>query len=181
MNDQNDVQQTTDNATNTLRSILQLMGFEAKIETFAGSVAEEVLFHIESKDAARLIGRNAQVLQALQFVLNRMLHRPDKPGPHYVVDIERYRERRKDRILKEALDAAYRVEEGQGPVTLSPMSSSDRRIVHQALRDNARVKTYSLAEDAQGMKCVVVAPADMESPVATGEAKTEESPKPMEI
>lgn len=180
MNDQNDIQQTTDNATNTLRSILQLMGFEAKIETFAGSVAEEVLFHIESKDAARLIGRNAQVLQALQFVLNRMLHRPDKPGPHYVVDIERYRERRKDRILKEALDAAQQVEEGHGPITLPPMESSDRRIVHQALRDHTRVKTYSLAEDAQGMKCVVVAPADMESPEAASPSKAEEPQQPVE-
>ena len=181
MTDQNEVQPATENARTTLQNILQLMGFEARIETHPGEAEGEILFQIESQDAARLIGRGAQVLQALQFVLNRMLHRPEKPGPHFVVDVEHYRERRKDRVLNEALDAARRVEEGGGPVTLPPMGSSERRIVHQALRDNPKVKTYSQPEDALGMKCVVVCPADMEIPDAPARgSKIEENQQPTE-
>ena len=164
MTDQDEVQQATENARTTLQNILQLMGFEARIESHLGEAEGEVLFHVESNDAARLIGRGAQVLQALQFVLNRMLHRPEKPGPHFVVDVEHYRERQKGRVLNDALDAARRVEVGGAPVILPPMGSSERRIVHQALRDNPKVKTYSQPEDAQGMNCVVVCPADMEIP-----------------
>ena len=90
-------------------------------------------------------------------------------------------ERRKDRVLNEALDAARRVEAEHGPVTLSPMGSSERRIVHQALRDNPKVKTYSQPEDAQGMKCVVVCPADMEIPeVPARGSKIDENQQPTE-
>ena len=149
----------TDNKdTERETEILNLMGFEHTVEAFPAP-DDEVLLHIESPDAARLIGRNAQVLEALQLVLSRVMRQERKGGDRcqYVVDIERYRERKKDRLLKKALEAAEEARQSGAPVSLPAMGSADRRVVHQALRDIPDVETHS-EEDADGKRWVVVAP-----------------------
>lgn len=137
-----------------LQRLLQLMGFEARVEQFEEKDGE-VLLHISTADAALLIGRNGQVLSALQTIINRMA----RSGVHYVVDIERYRERRKDKLLKMAFDAAERVERTGHSVKLPPMNAHDRRIIHQALKDRPGIKTASEPGNEEGEKCVVVSRA----------------------
>ncbi len=152
------VQQVVDHAKTVLEDILRLMSFEAKVEVFSQAEGE-VVFHVESADAGRLIGRGAQVLDALQFLLNRMTIRQQEPSVHCVVDVERYRERRKDRLLQDAFSAVERVVREGAPVKLEPMGAADRRIIHQALKENPQVETYSEPCGDEGRKCVVVVPA----------------------
>lgn len=140
-----------------LENILRHMGFEAKLERFDQEEGE-VLLHVETQDAARLIGRNAQVLDALQTVLNRMIRRGDGPAVHYIVDVERYRERRKDKLLQMAIEAADRAEQSGQPVRLPAMGSRDRRVIHRALADRPGVTTESEAAGEDGDKVVVVSP-----------------------
>lgn len=144
-----------------LGNLLKLMGFEGKIERFDQD-EDEVLLHVETAEAARLIGRNAQLLEALQVVLNRMTRRNAEPRTHYVVDVERYRERRKDRLLQMALDAAARAEDTGRPVHLPVMGSRDRRTVHQALADKPAVRTESEVVGDEGEKRVVVFPVNQD-------------------
>lgn len=138
-----------------LQRLLQLMGFEAKVERFDSS-AGEVLLHVSTPDAALLIGRNAQVLEAIQTVIHRIFHRGPEAAARYVVDIEHYRERRKDKVLKMALEAAEKVERTGNSVRLPPMRAHERRIVHQALKDRPGIKTVSEASGREGEKYVVV-------------------------
>jgi spoIIIJ-associated protein len=139
-------------------NILRLMGFEGKIERFDQEDGE-ILLHVSTPDAGRLIGRNAQVLEALQTVVNRMLRRGEGEGARYLVDVERYRERRKDKLLGMALEAADRAEQTGEPVKLPSMSSRDRRIVHRALTERPGVRTESEEVGEEGEKRVVVFPA----------------------
>ncbi|OQW96867.1 MAG: hypothetical protein BWK77_03395 [Verrucomicrobia bacterium A1] len=141
-----------------LQDLLRLIGFEGKVEAFSQDDGSPLL-HIETTDAARLIGRNAQVLDALQTVINRILARQSGQPSHCVVDVERYRERRKDRLLKMAFDAAEQLERTGNSVKLPPMSAGERRIIHQALKDNPRLRTFSEESREDGEKRVVVAPA----------------------
>ena len=146
-----------------LANILRLMDFEAKIETFDQGDGE-VLFHVESAEAGRLIGRAAQVLDALQTVLNRMIPRVDGVAPvRYTVDVERYRERRKDKLLEMALEGADRALRTGQPASLPPMHSNERRIVHQALKDRSDVRTHSEEAGEEGQKRVIIAPAGEEA------------------
>ncbi len=143
-----------------LKLLLELMGFEdAKIELFEQEEGE-VLLHVESTEAARLIGRGAQVLNALQYVLNRIMYNRDRASAHCIVDVERYRERHRDRLLKEAFDAMERVRRSGRAVRLAPMPAADRRIIHQAVKGHGEVRTYSEEADEEGLKRVVVAPAE---------------------
>jgi spoIIIJ-associated protein len=149
------IKQNRKQAQAVLQDLLRLMGFEAKVESF-DQAENEVLLHIESSDAGRLIGRGAQVLDALQLVVNRMIGRLANQPARFIVDIERYRERKKDRLLKSALDAAEQVRQTGRPVKLPPMNALDRRIIHQALKDKKDVQTRSESSDGGNEKRVVV-------------------------
>lgn len=171
MSEQVSSNEAKDKAAVVLGELLRQIGFEAKIETFTQE--DEILLHIESPDAARLIGRGAQVLDALQLLLNRMMIRQVENPPHCVVDVERYRERKKDRLLQQALEAAEEVRQTGRAVTLPPMGASDRRVIHQALRDNTSVHTQSGEPDEHGQKRVVISPA--------GQAEASAAPDPDSI
>ena len=168
MSEQGSVDKAKERAAEVLGELLRQIGFEGKIE--AGVQEDEILLQIESPDAARLIGRGAQVLDALQLLLNRMMLRQVEAAPHCVVDIERYRQRKKDRLVQQALEAAEEVRETGRAVTLPPMGASDRRVIHQALRENTAVQTQSGVPDEHGQKCVVISLAGQGQPDAANAA-----------
>jgi spoIIIJ-associated protein len=144
-------------AREDLEQLLERMGYgDAAVEAFDDG--DDVLLHVESPDAGRLIGRGAQVLDALQYILNRIRFQRDREALHCVVDIERYRERKRDRLLKEALEAADTVEETGRPFKFSPMQAGDRRIIHRALKKRDTVETESEPVGDEGLKRVVVSP-----------------------
>lgn len=143
-----------------LGNLLRQMKFEdATVEVFDGTEEGEVLFHVNTAEAAQLIGRGAQVLEALQTVLNRMIRSDDETRTHYIIDVERYRERRKDKLLQMALEAEDRAAGTGRPVRLPVMGARDRRTIHRALVDHDEVRTES-EEVEPGKKRVVVYPAE---------------------
>lgn len=150
-------------AQTALEELLRLMGFEARVEAFDQG-DQEVLLHIECPDAARLIGRKAQVLDALQFTLNRMLYRHGGRETRFIVDVERYRERRKDQVLKEALAAIEEVRRTGRPVKLPVMTSGERRLVHHLVLDYPGLATHSEPTGEEGRKRVVISPARPAAP-----------------
>jgi spoIIIJ-associated protein len=159
MTDQDSVKKSREQAQTILQDILRLMGFEAKVEAF-DQPENEVLLHVDSPDAGRLIGRDAQGLEALQLVMTRMTGRHAEQPVRFTVDVEHYLERKKDRLQKMALDAAEQVRQTGQPVKLAPMNSSERRIIHQALKDAKGLRTYSEVLDEANEKRVIVDRAD---------------------
>ncbi|HIE11324.1 MAG TPA: KH domain-containing protein [Kiritimatiellae bacterium] len=145
-------------ARGELERIIGLMGFEAEIQVFEQE-GGNLLLHIESPEAARLIGKRAQVLNALQYLLYRILFASGVQGIFCSVDVERYRERHRDRLLQEAFSAADQVRRTGRPVRLRPMQAADRRVVHQALKDHRDVRTDSEQAGQLGLKRVVIRPS----------------------
>ncbi len=141
-----------------VEELLRLMPCEASVEVFANP-DDTLLVHISSPEAARLIGKDARMLDALQLLVNRMALKRDDSAPLTIVDVERYRERQKDRLLSRALSAAEQVERSGCPITLPPMNSTERRTVHQALKQREDLRTRSVETDIPGIKQVVIEPA----------------------
>lgn len=137
-------------AKTELQTLLSLMGIEAEIEAFTED--EEILLHVESSDAGRLIGRGGEMLMALQYILNRTLHRKDNDVFHCTVDVERYLERRRDKLLQEAYEAADKVERTGRPYRFTPLRAADRKIIHQALKDREGLCTESEQVDDEPSK-----------------------------
>ena len=126
-----------------LDNVLRHMGVSAKsMSRQVDSDNPDVLeFDIEGDDSALLIGRRGESLKALQFIVNLIVNR--RTEGRVVLDVEGYKERRYSSLRTLAVRVADRVRETGQPITLEPMSPSERRIIHMALSENSRVITES--------------------------------------
>lgn len=142
-----------------LENLLRLLEFDdARLETSV--VEDQIFFQIVTADAGRIIGRTSQTLDAIQFLLNRLLSRKFEDSPYCVVDAEHYRERRREKLLADTREALDRVRQNGHPWRMPLLNSMERRIIHQALKDCPDVRTHSEDEDAEGRKRVVISLAD---------------------
>ena len=133
---------------NTVNRILKGLGVYAQPTIVAsGSGPDDPpVVDIQGEDAGLLIGRRGETLNALQFIVNLLLTRQGERDDRIVVDVEQYRERRRRNLTTLAQRTAERVTSSGRAITLEPMSAADRRIIHMALADHARVATESDGE-----------------------------------
>jgi spoIIIJ-associated protein len=104
-----------------------------------------------------LIGKHGQTIDALQYLANAIVARGGGERKHVVVDAAGYRERRRETLEGLAARAAERVAATGERVELDPMTSVERRLVHECLKDRAGVATAS--EGNEPYRRVVVLPA----------------------
>ena len=137
-----------DLAVGVIRDVLKCFGeTESTIDEYDGDEGELIL-DVNGGDLAVLIGRHGRVLDALQLVISSIVSK--RLGFHFpiVVDIEGYKNRRKQKIQTIARSAASRAKRS-GKVRLKPMNAYERRLVHLALIDDADVTTHSEGEDPE--------------------------------
>jgi spoIIIJ-associated protein len=113
---------------------------------------------VKSPDSNRLIGRHGQTLSDLQYLLNRIVFRQDEGAPRVQVDVEGYRAKAREALIKKALDGAEKVRKWGDIVELEPMNAYDRRIVHNALRDAPGVETQSVEVEGTSKKVILLRP-----------------------
>lgn len=137
-----------------LRRILDGMGVSAHIEIRRRK--ENLVLSIEGcSEPGRIIGKEGNTLHQIQFLVNLMIMKKLKSRMNVMVDVEGYRERRRQNLLSRAQNAVKKVKDKGKPVLLEPMHAADRRIVHLALRDDLLIETTSVNEDREtGMKSV---------------------------
>jgi spoIIIJ-associated protein len=151
-------QETTDYAPlakETLERILALMpveGARVAVELSDGAVT----LLIEGDHSGLLIGRKGQTLDALQFIVGKILNKAAAQRVQVVVDSENYRQRRRDSLIQMALRLGDKVKRIRKPVTTNPLNPHDRRIVHLALRDDPELDTKSRGEGI--LKKVLIIP-----------------------
>jgi spoIIIJ-associated protein len=110
---------------------------------------DEIRIEIEGPDAARIIGKKGNVLDAIQYLTARAAVRPGDARRHVIVDAEGYRARHEDQLAQMARRLAQRVATEGRIITFDPMSARERRIVHMALKDVKGVRTESMGEEPQ--------------------------------
>jgi spoIIIJ-associated protein len=88
-------------------------------------------------------------LEAIQFLLNRLIQAKDKDTAKVMVDCEQYRSMREDRIVQRVRELAERVRITGRSLQLEPMNSYERRIVHNAFKDDPEVATWSPSDSAR--------------------------------
>lgn len=142
-------------AADLLREMLQHMGVPAQVVSSWQRVPEDserksdesqLVLDIQGKDLGVLIGRQGETLASIQYLLRLMVNQKLHLWTNIVVDVEQYKQRRADRLDQMAQRLAEQVVQTGKPVVLEPMSPSDRRLVHLALRDHPRVFTKSIGE-----------------------------------
>ena len=142
-------------AREILSNLLGLLQLDAELSEPAVE-GDQLFFQIETPDAGRVIGRTAQNLDALQFILNRMMSRRFEDAPYCVVDAGHYREQRREKLLADASVALERVRQTGRPWRMPLLNSMERRIIHQALKNCPDILTHSEDEEPDGRKRVVI-------------------------
>ena len=140
----------------TLEKILTSLGFPATVEEH--KMDDGVFLDVKTEDSGRLIGRQGQTLADLQYITNRLLFQQDASSPKVMVDVGGYRAQARDALVKKAKDAADKVRRWGDAVELEPMNAFDRRIVHQALKDDPDVETHSVEVDGLEKKALLLRP-----------------------
>ena len=136
------------NAKELLDTMLGYLGFVVQIEETQNESGSPTL-QIYTEEADRLIGREGETLEAIQFLLNRLLQSKDVEAPKWIVDCEMYRSMRQDKIVHHVKQLAERVRLSGRPLQLEPMNSYERRIVHEAFKDDPEVATWSPSDSAR--------------------------------
>jgi spoIIIJ-associated protein len=143
-------------AKDTLEKIMELLGFTATVEEHA--MEDGILLDVKTEDSGRLIGRQGQTLADLQYIANRLLFQQDPAAPKIMVDVGGYRAQARDALVKKAKDAAEKVRRWGDVVELEPMTAFDRRIIHQALKDDPGVETTSVEVEGTEKKAILLRP-----------------------
>lgn len=131
-------------AKKALEEILARMGVSARVD--AARRDGNFYLNVHSELGGLLIGRHGETIDALQFLLQRIVNRPSSPKVRVVVDTEGYRYRREERLRHMAQRLAEEVKATGRPMTCEPMAPDERRIVHLALQGEKDLKTFSIGE-----------------------------------
>ncbi|MCI0747491.1 MAG: KH domain-containing protein [Verrucomicrobia subdivision 3 bacterium] len=140
----------------TLEQLLHHLGFDATVEEH--QLDEGLLLDVKTSDSGRLIGRQGQTLSDLQYLLNRLLFQQDSTSPKVTVDVGGYRSQAREALVKKAQDAAEKVRRWGDVVELEPLNAFDRRIVHNALKDDPSVETHSVEVEGTDKKAILLRP-----------------------
>jgi len=133
--------QAAETAKKTLQDILRLLEVEATVDLKEDS--ERILLDIRGDGSGLLIGRKGQTLDAMEYLINKIVHKEAEDKKRIVVDTENYRFRREDSLVKMAQRLGEKAKRLGRPVTISPMSAHDRRIIHLALQEDKTLRTWS--------------------------------------
>jgi len=139
-----------------LEKILQLLGFTATVEEHP--LDEGFLLEVKTEDSGRLIGRQGQTLSDLQYITNRLLFQQDPSSPKIMVDVGGYRAQAREALVKKAKEAAEKVRRWGDVVELEPLSAFDRRIVHNAIKDDPDIETHSVEVEGTDKKVILFRP-----------------------
>jgi spoIIIJ-associated protein len=139
-----------------LEQLLNTLGFEANVEEH--HLDGGLLLDVKADDAGRLIGRQGQTLSELQYITNRLLFRIDQEAPKVTVDVGGYRAQARDALVKKAREAAEKVRRWGDIVELEPLNAFDRRIIHNALKDDPAIETHSVEVEGTDKKAIILRP-----------------------
>jgi spoIIIJ-associated protein len=137
-----------------LERVVDALDVEADVEVDEDS--EQIVGRVDGEDVGLLIGRRGQTIDAVQLLCYRAAFRGLQDRKRVVVDAAGYRKRRQEAIERQADRAADRALNADKEIELEPMTPSERRVVHQHLKDRPGIETFSEGEEPE--RCVIVAP-----------------------
>lgn len=145
-------QNTIEVVQSVVEKLLHEMQIKAEVHTTVSQTTTERGSHpihvdIRGKDLTILIGPQAEVLNALQYIATQIINKQLGQSIPIVIDVEGYRTRRENQIRHLARKMAEQAVKTGRRQVLEPMPANERRIVHLELRDNPNVTTESIGDE----------------------------------
>lgn len=132
-------------ATEFIFSICQAIDIKADIQV--SKSGEHWHINISGPELGLLIGRRGDTLDALQYLTNLAVAKKLSERVRIVVDVEGYRLRREETLIRLAKRLSDKVKRTGTRIVLEPMNPHERRIIHTSLQDETRISTFSEGDD----------------------------------
>jgi spoIIIJ-associated protein len=131
--------------TDLLQRVVEGLGLAAtvRVEELDG----ELIGTLDGEDLGLFIGRHGQTIDAVQHLAQRIVHARTGEMRRVVIDAEGYRARRRESLERQAEQAAEDALRNARPVALDAMTASERRLVHEYLRERGGVETHSEGDE----------------------------------
>jgi len=107
---------------------------------------EKIVYHINGGNTSVLIGKRGQNLEAIQYLVDKIINKNSERRIRILVDVGGYQEKRRENLKRLAGKMATKTKRTGKPTTIGPMNAQDRRIVHIALKKDRSVRTQSVGE-----------------------------------
>jgi len=157
---------TAEKAKEVLDEILKHIDLPMVVESEAKEGYTSL--NIISNGSGLLIGKRGKTLNALQYLVSKIVSRQAGESVSILVDTENYRSKRESSLNELARQLSDKVKKSHRSLTTGPMSAQDRRVIHLALKEDHEVRTKSKGEG--NLRRVVIYPVK----------KTKTSPKTTE-
>ena len=125
-----------------LQKIIELITSDVDISIKTNS--NRITYNLKGGNPAVLIGKRGQTLEAIQYLVEKIINRQSECRIKIKLDVEGYLEHKKERLQQMALRFAEKAALQNKPVTVGQLNSHDRRIVHLTLKDDQQVRTQSM-------------------------------------
>lgn len=136
-----------DIAADYLEGLLDIADYEGDIEMGVRNNRPTVqIVADDDTDIKHLIGRNGEVVDALQQLTRLAVQQKTGERSHLIVDVDGFLKRKRQHLRDVALDAIDAVRESGEPMDLKPMNSFERKVVHDVVRDEG-LKSRSHGEE----------------------------------
>ncbi|MDA8226602.1 MAG: protein jag [Desulfitobacterium hafniense] len=132
-------------AVDFIKRVCGSMG--VSVELSVKKKEEHYYLDINGPDLGILIGRRGDTLEALQYLTNLAVAKQVSERVRIIVDVEGYRQRREETLVRLAKRLSDKVKKTGSRVVLEPMNPHERRIIHTALQDDIRISTFSEGEE----------------------------------
>ncbi len=139
-----------------LEQLNDALELDAEVEVIEEPDRIRAVLH--GDDMGLFIGRHGQTIDAVQHLAYKVAAHGETPPPRVEVDAAGYRERRRQMLERVADGAVADALRSRRPVALDAMSATERKVVHEYLKDHGDVETYS--EGTEPDRHLVVAPLD---------------------
>ncbi|MGH2772286.1 MAG: protein jag [Actinomycetota bacterium] len=140
------LEEARENALDFIEGLLDAMDLDGDV---AGEIEEDgqLRISIEGADGGYLIGRKGRTLEAIQELLRAAVQRSAGARIKMTVDVDGYRDRRRQAVESKAAEAVQRVLDEGGEIELEPMTAFERKLVHDVVAGHEGVTSYSEGED----------------------------------
>ncbi|SDG78086.1 RNA-binding cell elongation regulator Jag/EloR [Desulfosporosinus hippei] len=132
-------------AADFIKKVCQVMSVNADAQV--SKDGEHWHVNISGPELGILIGRRGDTLDALQYLTNLAVAKQLSERVRIVVDVEGYRLRREETLVRLAKRLSEKVKRTGTRIVLEPMNPHERRIIHTSLQDEARIATFSEGDD----------------------------------
>ncbi len=130
---------------NAIEQIINLIEPDAMITVKQG--LDRITFSIHSENPSMIIGKRGQTIEAIQYILEKIINKQTDQKTKVEIDIGDYLKTKHDKLANLATRMATKAKRTGKPATISKMNAYNRRIIHLALKDDNEVKTVSIGKN----------------------------------